>query len=38
LGMAGMFFLIALHVPIGVAIGAAGVVGFGFLGGWQPAF
>lgn len=38
LGMAGMFALIALHVPIGVAIGAAGVVGFGFLGGWSPAF
>lgn len=33
-----MFVLIALHVPIGVAIGAAGVVGFGLLGGWKPAF
>ena len=38
LGMAGMFLLIALHVPIGVAIGISGVVGFGFLGGWGPAF
>ena len=38
LGMIGMFVLIALHVPIGVAIGAAGVVGFGMLGGWKPAF
>ncbi len=38
LGMLGMFVLIALHVPIGVAIGAAGVVGFGILGGWGPAF
>lgn len=38
LGMAGMFLLIALHVPIGVAIGVAGVVGFGLLGGWSPAF
>ena len=36
--MIGMFVLIALHVPIGVAIGIAGVVGFGFLGGWGPAF
>lgn len=38
LGMLGMFVLIALHVPIGVAIGVAGVAGFGFLGGWKPAF
>lgn len=38
LGMVGMFVLIACHVPIGVAIGTAGVVGFGFLGGWKPAF
>ena len=37
-GMIGMFVLIALHVPIGVAIGTAGVVGFGLLGGWGPAF
>jgi len=37
LGMLGMFALIALHVPIGVAIAAAGVVGFGLLGGWSPA-
>lgn len=37
LGMLGMFVLIALHVPIGVAIGVAGVVGFGLLGGWGPA-
>jgi len=35
--MLGMFALIALHVPIGVAIAAAGVVGFGLLGGWSPA-
>lgn len=38
LGIIGMFVLIALHVPIGVAIGVAGVIGFGFLGGWTPAF
>ena len=38
LGMLGMFVLIALHVPIGAAIGIAGVVGFGLLAGWAPAF
>lgn len=37
LGLLGMFTLIALNVPIGVAMGIAGVVGFGLLVGWQPA-
>ncbi len=37
LGLLGVFALIALNVPIGVAMGAAGVVGFGLLAGWQPA-
>jgi len=37
LGLIGMFVLIALHVPIGVAMATAGVVGFGALGGWKPA-
>jgi tripartite ATP-independent transporter DctM subunit len=37
LGLLGMFVLIALHVPIGVAMAVAGFVGFGFLGGWAPA-
>jgi C4-dicarboxylate transporter, DctM subunit len=32
-----MFVLIALHIPIGVAMGIAGFVGFGMLGGWRPA-
>ena len=31
---AGMFALIALHVPIGVAMGVAGLVGVGSLLGW----
>ena len=37
LGMGGMFLMIALHVPIGVAMGLAGFVGVGFLIGWDPA-
>ena len=35
-GMAGMFVLILLHVPIGVAMGLAGLVGFGILSGFGP--
>jgi TRAP-type mannitol/chloroaromatic compound transport system permease large subunit len=38
LGLAGMFLLIFLHVPLGVAMGVAGVVGFGLLAGFKPAF
>ena len=38
LGLAGMFALILLHVPLGVAMGVAGVVGFGLLAGFAPAF
>jgi tripartite ATP-independent transporter DctM subunit len=38
LGLAGMFVLIVLHVPLGVAMGVAGVVGFGILSGFLPAF
>ena len=37
LGLAGMFVLIFLHVPLGVAMGVAGVVGFGVLAGFAPA-
>ena len=37
LGIAGMFVLIALHVPIGVAMGMAGFVCIGFMLGWGPA-
>ena len=36
-GLAGTFALIALHVPVGVAMGIAGVVGFGVLVGPDPA-
>ena len=38
LGLAGMFVLILLHVPLGVAMGIAGVVGFGVLANFMPAF
>ena len=37
-GLLGTFALIALHVPVGVAMGIAGVVGFGALAGFGPAF
>lgn len=37
LGMAGMFVLIILQIPIGVAMAMAGFIGFGILGGWPAA-
>ncbi len=37
LGLAGMFALIALHVPIGAAMGIAGFVAFGITTGFAPA-
>ncbi|MBT9490444.1 MAG: TRAP transporter large permease [Rubrivivax sp.] len=37
LGFIGMFVLMALRVPIGVAMGITGVVGFGTLTGLKPA-
>ncbi len=37
LGLAAMFMLIALHVPIGIAMGVVGVVGCGLIIGWAPA-
>jgi len=37
LGIAGMFLLIALHVPLGVAMGVAGVAGFALIGGPKAA-
>lgn len=37
-GLLGTFVLIALHVPVGVAMGIAGVAGFGLLAGFEPAF
>lgn len=36
-GLLGTFVLVALHVPVGVAMGIAGVVGFGVLAGFGPA-
>ena len=33
----GMFVLIFLHVPLGVAMGVSGVIGFGVLSGFKPA-
>jgi tripartite ATP-independent transporter DctM subunit len=37
-GIAATFVLILAHVPVGVALGVAGVAGFGLLGGFGPAF
>ncbi len=37
LGFVGMFALMALRVPIGVAMGITGVLGFGVLSGLKPA-
>lgn len=37
IGILGMLGLIALHIPIGVAMGIAGFIGVGFLLGWAPA-
>ncbi len=38
LGFVGLFALMALRVPIGVAMGIVGVVGFGYLASPGPAF
>ncbi len=37
LGLAGMFALIVLHVPIGVAMGVSGFICIGLMLGWGPA-
>ena len=37
LGLAGMFVLIALQVPVGFAMGVVGVVGTGLIIGFEPA-
>ena len=37
LGLGLMFALIAIHVPIGVAMGMAGLIGCGLMIGWAPA-
>jgi C4-dicarboxylate transporter DctM subunit len=38
LGFVGMFVLMAVRVPIGVAMGIAGVCGFAALSGWKAGF
>ena len=38
LGFVGMFVLMALRVPIGIAMGIAGVCGFAALSGWKAGF
>lgn len=37
LGLIATFVLLLLHVPIGIAMGIAGVGGFALLAGWEPA-
>lgn len=37
LGLAGMFVLIALQIPVGFAMGVVGVVGTGLIIGFEPA-
>ena len=37
-GFGLMFALMLVRVPIGIAMGIAGVVGYGIEGGWGPAF
>ena len=37
LGLGSLCLLMLLHVPIGVAMGIVGVVGFGAFSGWGPA-
>ena len=37
LGLAGMFGLILLHVPIGIAMATVGVIGYGIITGFGPA-
>ena len=37
-GVIFMFVLILLQVPIGVAMAVVGIVGYGILSGFEPAF
>jgi C4-dicarboxylate transporter DctM subunit len=37
-GLLATFVMIFLHIPVGVAMGIAGVVGFGLMAGFGPAF
>ena len=36
-GLLATFAMIFLHVPVGIAMGVAGVLGFGILAGFMPA-
>lgn len=36
-GLVGIFVLLALHVPVGIAMALAGVAGYGLLAGFGPA-
>ncbi len=38
LGILAVLVLVGLHVPIGIAMGLTGVVGFAVITGWKPAF
>ena len=37
LGFSGMFGLMALRVPVAIAMGVTGIAGFGAVAGWMPA-
>jgi C4-dicarboxylate transporter DctM subunit len=37
LGIAAVLALVALHIPVGIAMGLVGVTGFAALQGWRPA-
>lgn len=37
LGLAGLFLLLALRMPVGIAMMLVGLLGFGALNGWGPA-
>ncbi|MEK9678392.1 MAG: TRAP transporter large permease [Rhodospirillaceae bacterium] len=36
-GLLGLFTLLALRMPVAIAMAIVGVVGFGFMNGWTPA-
>ncbi len=37
-GVASLFILLALRMPVAIAMALVGVVGFGIMNGWSPAF
>ena len=38
LGLAGLFFLLAIRMPVGISMMLVGAVGFGYLNGWPATF